>query len=223
MSEAAVKKGRYNRYSPEERRKMIIDGAIEFFSEQGFDGSTHQLAKYLGVTQPLIYQYFPSKEDLVEAVYMSLFQDRWNDEWEDILRDRTRPIQDRLTDFYSRYIAIVHTSEWIRIFLHSGLKNMEIARRYTPIIERRVITRICAEMRAALGLQDFANCALTDEEFEAAWMLHGGIFYNGVRRSVYRVPVKADVDALIRGTVLTYVSGAKGLAEHLGIKPAKPG
>ena len=59
---------------------MILDGAIDFFAEHGLDGSTHALAKYLNVTQPLIYQYFPNKEELIDAVYEELFRGRWRAE-----------------------------------------------------------------------------------------------------------------------------------------------
>ena len=41
------------RFSPEERRQDFIRKAAEFFSERGFDGGTRELARKLGVTQPL--------------------------------------------------------------------------------------------------------------------------------------------------------------------------
>jgi AcrR family transcriptional regulator len=60
------------RLTPDDRRRQIVDGAIDYFAEVGFDGGTRNLAARLGVTQPLLYRYFPAKEDLMRAVYKRL-------------------------------------------------------------------------------------------------------------------------------------------------------
>jgi len=205
------------RFSPQERQKMIIDGAIKFFAEHGFDGSTHQLAKFLGVTQPLIYQYFPTKEDLIDAAYQELFHSRWSDEWDGILADRSRPVEDRLQDFYERYCEVIHSPEWIRVFLYSGLKNLELVSRYTPMVEDRAIRRICIEAREGFGLPGLDKRPIEASEFEAVWTMHGGIFYYGVRRYVYNVPVEATRSELIRAAVGTFVKGYPGLMASLGV------
>lgn len=208
------------RLSPEDRRKSIVTGAIAFFAEHGLDGSTHQLAKYLNVTQPLIYQYFPSKEDLIDAVYEDLFQGRWNDKWDTILADRSRPLRDRLIDFYVQYFQVMHAPEWIRIYLYSGLRNLELNRRYNPIIEERVIRRICIEIRHSLDLPGLDRAALTEAEFEAVWTLHGGLFYYGVRRYIYKLATSRDTDAVIRGAVTCFLAGMSALADEIGLRNA---
>lgn len=205
------------RYLPENRRRMIVEGAIRFFAEHGFDGSTHQLASYIGVTQPLIYQYFPSKTNLIEAVYEQLFQDRWNDEWDAILSDRSRPIEDRLVDFYRRYAAVTHEPEWTRVFLYSGLRGLEINRRYSSIVGERAIRRICIEVRDAFGFDGLDKTPLSVAETEAAWMLHASVFYYGVRRFVYRTEVEARPDQLVRTAVRLYLRGIAGVAEANGL------
>ena len=57
------------RLSRSDRRSQILEAAIKFFSEEGFDGSTHNFAKKIGITQPLIYRYFESKDELIREVY----------------------------------------------------------------------------------------------------------------------------------------------------------
>lgn len=205
------------RFTPVERRKMILDGAIEFFAENGFDGSTHQLAKYLDVTQPLIYQYFSTKDGLVDAVYSELFGNRWNDEWDGILADRSRPLADRLVDFYCNYSKVIHSPAWIRIFLYAGLKNLEINRRYAPIVEERAIRRICIEARSTFGLPGLDVTPLHAAEFEAVWTMHAGIFYYGVRRHVYQLSVEASSHDAIKAAVTVFLKGLPGLAEDLGL------
>ena len=56
-----------------EREKLIVDEAVKFFAEVGFEGQTRALAQRLGVTQPLLYRYFPDKEALIDRVYREVF------------------------------------------------------------------------------------------------------------------------------------------------------
>lgn len=47
------------------KRSKIIECAIDEFSSKGYDQvSTTSIAKLSGVTQPLVYHYFKSKEEL---------------------------------------------------------------------------------------------------------------------------------------------------------------
>jgi AcrR family transcriptional regulator len=51
------------------RREQIIEAAITLFAQQGFDGtSTRQIASSIGITEGLIFHYFPTKADLLNAV-----------------------------------------------------------------------------------------------------------------------------------------------------------
>ena len=59
-------KPKRQRLPPAARRDHILKEAIQYFSEVGFDGGTRELAVRLGVKQPLLYRYFPSKEDLIK-------------------------------------------------------------------------------------------------------------------------------------------------------------
>jgi AcrR family transcriptional regulator len=88
------------RLSPAERERQIIEGAITFFSEVGFSGQTRELSKRLGITQPLLYRYFSSKQALVERVYRTVFEGRWNPAWVSLIRDRALPLRERLIEFY---------------------------------------------------------------------------------------------------------------------------
>src|SRR5580765_2977133 len=57
------------RMKGEERRAAIVREAIRLFAQAGFRGTTtRQLAAALGVTEPVLYQHFPSKSDLYRAI-----------------------------------------------------------------------------------------------------------------------------------------------------------
>jgi AcrR family transcriptional regulator len=54
------------------RREQILETALRLFAEQGFAAtSTRQIARAIGVTEGLIFHYFPSKEALFSAILES--------------------------------------------------------------------------------------------------------------------------------------------------------
>jgi AcrR family transcriptional regulator len=195
------------RLKREAREQQIVDEAIRYFAEVGFGGDTRALAKRLGVTQPLLFRYFPTKHALIERVYQEVFVSRWNPEWERILADRSRPLRARLVDFYRDYARIVLTPEWVRIFLFSGLAGQDLNQRYLKFVGDRVYTRLAEELRVHCGLPDLRRRPLDDMELELARLLNEKIFYLGVRKWVYNVAVPADTDAVIDGLVTAFLGG----------------
>jgi AcrR family transcriptional regulator len=58
-----------HRLSAVQRRDGIVSAAIGLFAERGFRGvTTRELASAVGVTEPVLYQHFPSKRDLYRAI-----------------------------------------------------------------------------------------------------------------------------------------------------------
>ena len=194
------------RLSSTARRQDFIDQAIEFFAEEGFESSTRGLAKKLGVTQPLLYRYFPSKDDLIAEVYDAVYVNRWQPEWEPLLRDRTRPLADRLTTFYDVYTDVIFNREWMRIYLFSGLKGVDINRRYMQLVRQRILEPILIEARVELGLPDVPA---KDCEVEFAWIMHGGIFYYGIRDLIYDSAISTDKTRVIKDAIAAFMAGLK--------------
>lgn len=176
------KRGR-RRLPSAERRAEFIAKAIEFFAEEGFESSTRELARRLGVTQPLLYRYFPSKDDLIAEVYETVYVRRWRPEWEAMLADRSVPIRERLIGFYLDYTSVVFQLDWMRIFLFAGLKGVDINRRYLHRVQTRILEPIVRECHIAAGLDDITP---RRDEVECAWLMHGGIYYHGVRKLIYQ-------------------------------------
>ena len=189
-----------------ERREDFINQAVAFFAEEGFESSTRGLAKKLGVTQPLLYRYFPSKEDLISEVYDAVYVKRWKPEWEPILRDGSRPLQDRLNTFYNVYTDVIFNRQWMRIYLFSGLKGVDINRRYMQLVRHRILEPILEEARAEFGLpaQEPADC-----EVEFAWIMHGGIFYYGVRDLIYESALSTDKERVIADAMEAFMAGLR--------------
>ncbi len=182
--------------------------AVRFFAEHGFEGQTRELARRLGITQPLLYRYFPDKATLIDRVYREVFLDRWSPQWQARIVDRSHPLPERLTRFYQDYARVILSYEWVRLFVFSGLKGLDIARRYAEVILDRIYPSVIGEIRAALGGPPLAEVPMTDAEIEHLWALHGAIFYLGVRRWVYRVPVPADQDEAVAARVAAFLDAA---------------
>ena len=199
------------RLSPDERRREFVAKATEFFSEEGFGGGTRALARRLGVTQPLLYRYFPSKDDLIKEVYRTVYLDPLETDWEKRLTDRSRPLRDRLLEFYRAYTDAIFTRKWLRIYLYSGLKGLDINRWYVGMVKDKILTRIIRECRHEVGLA--VQSKPSAPEIELAWVFHGGIFYYGVRKYIYESPVLEDKERIISDALDVFLAGFARVAE----------
>ena len=207
MRKASSKRARVKqkRLSPDDRRKEFVAKSTEFFADEGFDGGTRDLARRLGVTQPLLYRYFPSKDDLIKEVYRTVYLEPLDTGWEKLLVDRSRPIRARLQEFYNAYTNVIFTRKWLRIYLYSGLKGLDINRWYVGVVRDKILSRIIRECRHEAGLP--AQNRPTASELEIAWVFHSGIFYYGVRKFIYEAPVLESKEQMISDAVDAFLAG----------------
>ena len=196
------------RLPPADRERQIIEGAIAYFAEAGFSGQTRELSKRLGITQPLLYRYFENKQALIDRVYETVFAGRWNPEWVTLLRDRSLPLRERLVEFYRRYSEATYRPEWIRIYMHAGLSSPTLNRRYIQLVRRELLPVYCQELRHHCGLAD-TGTPVSEQEIEFVWSLHGGIFYQAMRRHVYRTKINVDFMKHVGFAVDTFLAGAE--------------
>ncbi|WP_133774627.1 TetR/AcrR family transcriptional regulator [Enterovirga rhinocerotis] len=202
-----------------EREQAILDEAIRFFAEQGFEGQTRELAKRMGITHSAIYRHFPSKEALIERVYQQVYLSRWHPSWAGLIVDRSRPLEERLQQFYRDYVGRVFDHDWVRIFVFSGLRGFDITGRYLDIVRRELIEPACLELREELGLPDTAERPLTERETEMFWGLHGRIFYLAIRRYVYGTGTPRALEGIVEDAVRGFFIGAREIATDI-VQPA---
>ncbi|KAB1073479.1 TetR/AcrR family transcriptional regulator [Methylobacterium planeticum] len=191
-----------------QRERQIVEAAAQFFAEHGLGGQTRELARGLGITHSAIFRYFPTKEALLDRVYEHVYVQRWNPAWGGLVGDRSQPLEARILRFYREYAEKIFDYVWVRIFVFSGLKGYDIAPRYLGIIRERVIHPICAEVRADLGLPSPDVVPLTEREIEAAWAMHGKVFYLAIRKFVYGWPIPQDLSQTIADDVSVFLDGA---------------
>ena len=194
-----------------QREQQIVEAAALFFAEHGLAGQTRELAREIGITHSAIFRYFPTKEALLDRVYEHVYVQRWNPAWGGLVQDRTQTLEARILRFYREYAEKIFDYVWVRIFVFSGLKGYDIAPRYLAIIRDRVIHPICAEMRADLNLPPPEIVPLTERETEAAWALHGKIFYLAIRKFVYGWPIPDDLLQIIADDVGAFLKGSSSI------------
>lgn len=195
------------RLSPKEREKQIVAEAIAFFADQGFGGQTRELAKRIGVTQPLLYRYFASKEVLIERVYQDVFIGRWREHWQTVLTDRSLSIEDRLTRVYREYARVIDNREWLRILILAGMKGESLNHRYLEQVREKLIEPLCLEMRFEAGMKEPDSLPLTTQETDLAWSFHGTFIYRGIRKWIYELPVEDDLDIVVENAIRMFLGG----------------
>jgi len=197
------------------REALIVEQAIAFFAEQGLEGKTRDLAERIGITQPLLYRYFPSKESLIERVYQEIYVSRWNPDWETLIADRDQSLSARMIHFYRAYAEAIYDYNWVRIFVFSGLKGANINDRYLAHVRAKLLEPLCTEMRHDFALPSPAEAPITDEEVELAWGLHGMFFYRAIRHFVYNLPMIDNREDAIANDVRTFLKGAPGALKSI--------
>ena len=201
------KSGARRRLSPSDREKSIASAAVVFFAEHGFEGQTRELAATMGITQPLLYRYFPSKEALIERVYQEVFVGRWDPFWEELIADRAIALEERLIRFYQSYASVILTREWVRLFMFSGLKGLDFNGRYLKMLRGRIFERIIDELRFAFHRPSIHEIPASDIEIEMIWAVHASIFYLGVRQFIYEMPLTSSINDILSAKITTLIVG----------------
>ena len=210
-----------------ERERQILDGAIQFFALHGFDGQLRDLARSIGVTHALLYHYFPTKQALIDRVYLEVFEGRWNPEWESWLDGRAVSAEDKLTRFYRDYINTTLTHDFVRILVFSGLMDHTITDRFFGLLRERLFPRLIRETR--LFRQVNSRAKPTQRERELLMGLHGGFFYISMRHWIYGQVVHSEEapgayfdEALVRDRVRGYLLASRELfATPLKARPSR--
>src|ERR1700756_3206670 len=155
---------RSTRLPRHERRRQLLDAALEVFVSQGYHAAAmDEIAERAGVSKPVLYQHFPGKLDL----YLALL-----DESVDALTATVRAALDSTTDNKQRVTAtftaffdfVGSTGQAFRLVFESDLRN-------EPAVRARLeeSSRDCAEMISEIISED---AGIGDEE---AYLLGMGL------------------------------------------------
>lgn len=196
-----------------ERREMVLRKAFDYFAENGLTAQTRALADACGISQRLLYSLFPSKAALIEAVYEEYIAGVFRAVWFVQLRDRSKPLEERLKKFYGEYYDAVLTRNWIRLFLFASLSDVEMASHYISSIIIELLETIVQEAAHDAGLELPAD---RSEWQEIAWILHGSISHLAIRRHVYRHESRLPVNTVIALQVASFIHGLPSILTARG-------
>lgn len=183
------------RLTPADREKEIVAGAIAFFAENGFDGQTRELAASIGISQALIYRYFPTKEHLIDRVYAEVFGTRWKLDLA-ALKDRGQPIDARLIRFYTGYAELILGEAYTRLLLFAALNRIDFHKRLFNRIGAEIYPHVIDELRNHFDEPTIEKRPPTPDEIEAVWGLHAAIFFVGIREHVFGLDVPGSADTV---------------------------
>jgi AcrR family transcriptional regulator len=200
---------RRSRLRRDDRERMILEEAIRFFCEHGLDGQTRALADRLNITQPLIYRYFPDKEALVARVFDELLARRWDPAWARLIADSSRPLAERLHQFVIEYGRALCQDGWMRLIVSAGMKNCDYDARFLGRVRDDVVMPLCAAARAEFGLPGAYDQPYLPAELEAAWGVHGRLFFVALREWLHRAEAADAIEQMAAGVVAGFMAAAR--------------
>jgi AcrR family transcriptional regulator len=204
------------RMAPADRKAMILTRATEFFAEYGLTAQTRALAAACGVAQRLLYRYFPSKAALLDEVYQQAIVAPFKAVWLVRLKDRTRPFEQRLAEFYRNYYADVLTRKWLRLFLYASLAEVRMAPDYIAAIILEMLETIVEEAAHDQRVDLPRDAALLHE---IGWVLHGAVSHFAIRRHLYAASRQVSEDRVLALQMRMFLAGfAAVVAEARGFE-----
>jgi AcrR family transcriptional regulator len=115
------------RLAAAERRRLIEDAATHLFAERGYVATTiDDIVASVGVTKPMLYRHFESKQDLV----MTLLE-RHRDELaavalDALLESADRAFAERLDAMLEAWFGYVEAHPFVRLLLHDSSGDREV-------------------------------------------------------------------------------------------------
>lgn len=109
----------------QKKHQDIIEAAVKEFQVHGFAGArTTRIAKAAGVSSRTLYNHFPSKEALFDAIVKRIVLQTGAIPSRKL--DENRPLKDQLIEALSMYITIITDDEYIglnRVMMSENLRN----------------------------------------------------------------------------------------------------
>ncbi len=145
---------RGNRLPRHERRRQLLDAALEVFVARGYHAAAmDEIAERAGVSKPVLYQHFPGKLDL----YLALL-DESVDTLVETVRDALRSNPDnkqRVAATFGAYFEYVgEQGQAYRLVFESDLSNETAVRDRLDRGQRECAAMVSQVVREDAGLSD---------------------------------------------------------------------
>lgn len=189
------------RLSKADRRQAIVDTAAQLFAEVGFrGGTTRELAKRCGVSEPVLYEHFQTKSDLYAAIIDASSRHGFEEGREAL--DRLATGNDAHA-FFSRLANLIVEFQakhpnYLRLILFSALEKHELSENFFEC-QGRVIHRIVTDFikrQTAEGAFRPVDAALAARSF-MGMVLHYSLFDQHFGFKLVRASRKRAIDSMV--------------------------
>jgi AcrR family transcriptional regulator len=140
------------RLSGEERRRQIVEAAVELFSRKGFRGTTtREIAEAAGISEAMIFKHFATKRDLYSAIIEA------KSETEELLASAARAASARDDQGVFRAVALKMMEQTekdpslMRLLLFSALEGHELSDIFFESRVRRLHEFLSTYIRTRIG------------------------------------------------------------------------
>ena len=152
----------------------------------------------------------------MEEVFEIVFLDSWRPGWDQLLNNNSIPLQERLIKFYQEYFEDSFSRRWIRVYLYSGLAGTGLNHKYLKMIRQRLIDPVCLSLRSLyVPKKDWG--AISDDEREFVWMLHGSFFAYAMRKYIFNYEAKVNFKEYLTRAIENFLDGAKANYPKLNV------
>lgn len=179
------------------RREQLLTVALDTFAEKGFRGSTiRDIARAAGITEGLIYHYFPSKSALLSAV---IERNSLTPSFLEIVaRLKGAPVREALLQISRRYFELLMRNRKFATMMHTDChRDAEIAAAF------HATARPAFEAMLALLNEGIARGELRPHDPASSLrLLHGAIAWYFLTHETLSLPLPAgDPDTVVQGMV----------------------
>ncbi len=147
-------------------RERLLAAALALFTEQGTDVSLETVAREAGVGVGTLYRHFPTRDALVEAVYLSEL-DRLHEGAAELLAEH--PPGEALARWMDRFVEYAATKRGM-----SGALQSVIASGRNPYSQSR--TKLVGALTTLLDAARAAGAVRDDVDAEDVLLAIGGIW-----------------------------------------------
>jgi AcrR family transcriptional regulator len=154
VTAASETRPRSNRLPRHERRRQLLDAALEVFVSQGYHAAAmDEIAERAGVSKPVLYQHFPGKLELYLALLDESVKSLINTV-RDALHSDADPKQ-RVEATFSAYFEYVgDEGEAYRLVFESDLSNESAVRAKLDQGQKQCAAMVSEAIREDAGLSE---------------------------------------------------------------------
>lgn len=176
-----------------QRKKIILDGALQSFSKNGIEGMTmDNIASESDFGKATIYYYFPSKEDIVCSLMEMGWQDLWESVEEMVIEDISA--RKKFVKILNQMADIVFQDKILYEFLFTAPRHINIPnnKESWKVFQNRTYATLQSIVGEGISQGDFAD--IKPELFMKAV---GGIFHGIVFMGEQKKLEEKDIESLI--------------------------